>query len=74
MRKIYLIKKLWYDPMENHNSHGYREHGFVSTLTEAEWICAQKVHESESLYPLKYISDKNGFVPKYTYTELEEIV
>lgn len=35
---IYLIEKVWIDPMENHNFIGYGSIGYVETLEEAEKI------------------------------------
>lgn len=36
---IYLIEKLWLDPMENHQADGYSPLGYVNTQAEAIHIC-----------------------------------
>lgn len=32
---IYIVEKLWIDPMENHNAHGYELHSYVINEIEA---------------------------------------
>lgn len=69
---IYVIEKLWWDPMENHNSHGYSVHSYVKTEEEAKVICEEAVHYTKSKYPLAYIKDEDRFVKLYRYELLEE--
>ena len=52
---IYLIEKMWLDPMENHNAFGYRTEGYVDSLKEAESIVdASKFVEKEKCWQLQY--------------------
>ncbi len=37
MKKVYLIKKLWFDILENRNSYGYTPEFIVATKEQAEW-------------------------------------
>ena len=36
---IYLIEKIWVDPMDNHNAVGYAPHTFRFTAFEAKLFC-----------------------------------
>lgn len=38
---IYVIERLWYDSMENHNSYGYTIIGYLSTEEKAKDFCTQ---------------------------------
>lgn len=53
---IYLIKKLWVDPMENVGSEamGYSTIGYVLTRDEADRICSlDRVKRTEYPWPLE---------------------
>ena len=36
---MYLIERLWTDPMENRNAHGYKMEGYISSVSDAERYC-----------------------------------
>lgn len=70
---MWVIKKLWLDPMENTNAYGYNDIGIVTTKEEADRICSLKfISKSDYSWPLKYADEFNGdFVPVYTATEIK---
>lgn len=45
---IYLIKKAWWDPMENREDFGYHPVGYVTTLEEATRISDQGGYVDQS--------------------------
>lgn len=68
---IYVISKLWWDPLENYRAFDYDVHSYVDTEEEAIKICEQVIHYTVSKYPLSLIKDKDGFVKLYKYEPLE---
>lgn len=67
---IYLIEKLWIDPMENHNAHGYSVHGYVTADSDAKRICDNsRMLSEDDCWSLKY----SGPLKEYRYVELEEL-
>lgn len=64
---MYLISKLQYDSMENRNAYWYENFAYTFDKSVAETYAKEKVHYSESPWPLEFADgkDKNGFVPKY---------
>lgn len=73
---MFLVKKLWIDPLENRNAYGYNVVGFARTKEEADRICnSEFVKKSDYPWPLDYCTEfKGDFVPRYTATELVEFV
>ena len=70
---IYVIEKLWWDPMENHNSHGYEAYGYVETEEEAIEICKEVIPFTVSPYPLQYIKNEDSNVRLYRYRPIRKV-
>jgi len=67
---VYLIEKLWIDPMENRDAHGYSPYGYVTSEIEAKIICdGSKTFTGEDCWSLKY----SGQLKEFRYKELEEL-
>ena len=58
MASIYLIKKMWKDPYENHinEAFGYEIVGYVSDEEEAKCICAAAGTMLPEGWPLEYVN------------------
>lgn len=70
--EIYLISKLWWDPLENRNYDGYDPWGFTTDKNLVESLLQETVDPSVSPYPLKYLNKGNP-VPKYKVETIYEI-
>ena len=67
---VYLIEKLWIDPMENHNADGYLPHGYVISEDDAKIICENsRIFTTKDCWSLKYSGPKKEF----RYKELEQL-
>jgi hypothetical protein len=64
---IYLIKKLWADPLENHDQYGYTAVGYVTTEEEAKAIVEKGGVRTE--YPANNFLV--GDLPHYQYMAIE---
>jgi len=71
-KSIYLIKKLWIDPLENVDAWGYEPVGYVTMKSIAEMICASTVRRRDRHpWPLDYVPGPDpDFVPVYIYEEI----
>ena len=72
MSDIYLIKKLWYDPLENLNAYGYNDLGYVTTLDEVNQILSSKPDLTPEGWPLKYANSGKP-VPVYKFYKLDKL-
>ena len=75
MEKIYIIKKLWVDTLENRNAYGFEIIGFVFDKAEAERISnLNEIPKSNYPWPLNYAHEFEGDnVPEFIYEEVQEI-
>lgn len=74
-RRLFIIKRLWIDSMENRDAYGYEEIGFVQTNDEADRICGlEYVPKSKYPWPLDYAYEfKGDNVPRFIATEITDI-
>ena len=72
---MYIIKKLWVDPMENRDAYGYDLVGFVDTKEEADKICNSSfIPKSKYPWPLNYANEFPGdSVPEYIQQKIDEM-
>lgn len=65
---IYLIEKLWIDPMENTKACGYDPYAFVNTESAAKKICeTSKAFTEKDCWEIKY----TGPLKQYRYKKIE---
>ena len=67
---IYIIKRIWFDNLENHISDavGYNIVGYVNTLEEAENIVKNgKTYKSDASWTIS----KGEIMTQYKYEQLE---
>jgi hypothetical protein len=74
---MFLIEKLWFDPLENRDAMGFTSIGWVSTKEEADRICGlERIQRSTYPWPLKYASFQgcdSESVPRFTATAVREL-
>jgi hypothetical protein len=70
---VYLIKRLWIDPLENDNAYGFESIGFVSTKEEADRICSLKyISKKTCPWPLEFAFEfKGDSVPMFKAEEVK---
>lgn len=73
---MYIIKKIWIDPLENRNTYGYDIYGYVTTKEEALRICGSRwIPIADYPWPLDYYEPKSkildGCVPMFIYTDMK---
>lgn len=69
--RIWLIERLWVDPLENHNAYGYTVVGFVTDELEALNIVeSEKILKSKYPWPLEYHPQRGLYVDRYKATEI----
>lgn len=65
----YLIEKLWFDSMENHNTHGYEVLGYLDSESEAKTFCSTgRMFTKKDNW-----SFFNGDLPEYRYKKLNNL-
>ena len=71
--KIYLVKKLWVDELENRDAYGYKAIGVAKSKKVADaYRNARPVLKSQHPYPLDYATQFPGdHVPTYLVEELK---
>lgn len=69
---MYLIKRLWIDPLENRNAFGYEVIGFVKSKKEANRICnLEQVLRSAHPWPLRGAPGLKGeSIPRFRAEEI----
>jgi capsid portal protein len=74
-RRLFIIKRLWIDSMENRDAYGYEEIGFVQTNDEADRICGlEYIPKSKYPWPLDYAYEfKGDNVPRFIAKEITDI-
>lgn len=72
---MFLIKRLWIDPLENRNAYGFEEIGIVITKEEADRICSlEEVPKEKYPWPLNYAREfPKDTVPRFISIELVNI-
>ena len=67
---IYLLEKIWIDPMENTHAYGYMPFAYADTEMEAKSVCASgRDYTAKDCWALEYA----GAMPQYRYTEIDNI-
>ena len=73
---MFIILRLWVDPLENRRAFGYNIIGYVKDENEAKKICSlEYVQKSKYPWPLNYASyfkNKNT-VPRFIYIKVEDL-
>lgn len=70
---MWLVRKLWVDPLENRDAYGYRVVGYVTDAKEAERISnLAKIPKSKYPWPLDYHPEQGDYVSVYKVTELKQ--
>jgi hypothetical protein len=72
---MYIISKLWIDPMENRNAYGFIPIGVVTTKEEADRICGlEMILKSDYKWPLSYANEFKGeYVPRFTCEKVKDL-
>lgn len=72
---MFLIERLWIDPMENRDAYGYTPIGVVQTKEEADRICGlELVQKSEYPWPLGSAFEiKGDSVPRFRAKEIRDL-
>jgi hypothetical protein len=72
---MYLIERLWVDPLENRNAYGFKVIGCVSATEEADRICSLEfVKKSDFPWPLWRANEfKGNEVPRFRANEIKEL-
>lgn len=73
--KMFLVKRIWIDPLENRVAYGFHVIGFVTNENEAKRI-KESEYIQKSLYPwpLKYANEFEGdHVPEFTAEEIPNL-
>lgn len=72
---VWLVKKLWVDPLENREAYGYDVVGYVTDPEEAERISKlATIPKSKYPWPLDYHPQKGDHVNVYEVVEIEPFV
>ena len=67
---IYLLEKMWVDPMENNHAYGYMPFAYAETKEVAEEVCASgREYTAKDCWALEYA----GSMPQYRYSEIDNI-
>ena len=74
-RRMFIIKRLWIDSMENRDAYGYEEIGVVQTKDEADRIRGlEYIPKSKYPWPLDYAYEfKGDNVPRFIAKEITSI-
>lgn len=74
---MFLIEKLWIDPMENRDAMGFEAIGVVTTKEEADRICGlERIQRSAFPWPLNYVQFQGcdaESVPRFKATEVVDL-
>lgn len=73
-RRVYLIERLWVDPMENRNAFGYKPIGVVESKREADRIIElEHVSKKDHPWPLNYSNTSGDTVPRFRAEEIPDL-
>lgn len=69
---IWIVKRLWIDPLENRDAYGYDVIGYVTDAAEADRISKlEMIPKSKYPWPLDYHDEPGDYVSLYKVTKLE---